>query len=102
MAVTDCALDAAERCDSVKAPHRLDTMIEMVFFEEKRKRFCEVGNPGSFGMIVPRRPGGSRGALQIPPRQAGTGRLPRISCHKLRLRLVACGSLWREPHTRPW
>jgi hypothetical protein len=71
MAVTDCALDAAERCDSVKTPHRLDTMIEMVFFEEKRKRFREVGNPGSFGMIVPRHPGGSRGAPQIPSLRSG-------------------------------
>jgi len=36
--------------------------------------------------------GHTKGAPQIP-------RLTRISCRELRLRSVACGSLWREPHT---
>jgi len=31
--------------------------------------------------------------LQIPPRHAGTGRLPQISCRDLWLRPTACGSL---------
>jgi hypothetical protein len=44
--------------------------------------------------------GHTNGAPQIPPRHAGTGRLPRISCRELRLQSAACGSLWREPH--PW
>ncbi|MEA2541950.1 MAG: hypothetical protein QOH35_3316 [Acidobacteriaceae bacterium] len=46
MAVTDCALDAAERCDSVKAPQRLDTMIEKSGFSRADCSSASGWEPG--------------------------------------------------------